>query len=46
MDGIRFVMVKTVCPALVLFFVVSFSVCNFGCRNSIEEIEVLEGDFR
>ena len=45
MDGIRFVMVKTVCPALVLFFVVSFSVCNFGCRNSIEEIEVLEGDF-
>ena len=50
MDGIRFVMVKTVCPALVLFFVVSFSVCselkNFAApygldRRQMQGIELM-----
>lgn len=36
---------KTVLPAAVLLFAVILAVCPLGCKASLDEIDVLEGDF-
>lgn len=41
----RNVILKTVLPAAVLLLAVIFAVCPLGCKASLDEIDVLEGDF-